>query len=154
MNTTNGMHWSGSTRPTPTKLKLTGAALRSMEAADTIANAAWDRLIAIEESIAAHWSAAFDGSSRKPVDAVWLANAYRLSSERAEAIEGVRRLAVRWQPGIQAVYLKEPHVWANTDTIRVKADDYISTLRAAGVAMGDEGCYLAEYWDDAAARGC
>ena len=167
MNTTT--NWRrNSGRPNPNPIPgLSGAALRSMEAADTIARAAWDALERVEDAIAAHWS-----TPAERVDAAWIAQAIRLTSELRRAAKAVDRggtVAPRWQSpnagdspshvgGGWPATAAEVFGGARTSTDRYALVELITsrllTLRNAGIPMPDAGTGTAEYWDDASARGC
>lgn len=150
-------------RPNPQTLRLSGAALRSMEAADAIARAAWDALERVEDEIAAHWS-----TPAEQVDAAWIAQALRLfaAQKAAAAPLGCDKgtVASRWRsfnpcaplgagpgegwPSAPTKNFASPH------TLEEIVKRKLELLRSAGVPMPDSDRLAPEYWDDASARGC
>lgn len=147
--------------PTPPTLTVTGAAARSVAAADEAGRAAHQVLADIHAVMVAHDTVDIAG-----IDATWCAQALRLLARRRVACDAIRygTLVPRWREfGMHQLV-----TWHDADAVaalagrycgNVESDweavikTYAATLAAAGVPPVIE-CLTAEAWDDAAARGC
>lgn len=146
---------SNHTIPTKPPLRVTGAALRSVQAADAEGRAAHQAVIDVQEEMAAHHAAYYDAGSQ--MDATWAAHALRLLARRQAAFNRVWGLGTRWKAAPNGVTLIVPGSWKSywypTQDWVGLIKDHADALAKAGVpAISDP--LSPEAWDDAAARGC
>lgn len=148
--------------PSVTQLTLTGAAARSAASADASAQQWLAKMQASADRLAA-------ALSRNP-DATAIAEAIRATEAYHTCWSAANELAPRWRSASAAVIVItglgargksvfEDVYWAldggNTmSCASTAATRYRDALIAAGVPMMGDGCSTAQYWDDAAARGC
>lgn len=133
-------------------LNVTGAALRSVQAADHTADAAYALLTATADRLSAALCV-----PEASVDATAIAIAITCLQSYSAAEIAVGQLVVRHR-GHSAVTMGDWPI-ANLYTgaaqaVRTAAEYYRQRLIDAGVQMPEAGVYTAEYWQDAAARGC
>ena len=146
---------SNHTIPAKPPLRVTGAALRSVQAADAEGRAAHQAVIDVQLEMAAHHAAYYDAGSQ--MDATWAAQALRLLARRQAAFDRVWGLGTRWKAAPNGVTLIVAGSWKSywypTQDWVGLIKDHADTLAKAGVpAISDPLC--PEAWDDAAARGC
>jgi len=138
---------------TPTPLPpLTGAALRAAASADAAAHAvlariqrAADRLVTVLNS--------------ETVDATTLAAGFEAADEFADARREIADLVPRHA---QAIRINELQAWpinpgwtsSASGALSAAAESYRARLIGAGVPLPASGSGTAEFWRDAAARGC
>lgn len=146
---------SNHTIPAKPPLRVTGAALRSVQAADAEGRAAHQAVIDVQLEMAAHHAAYCDAGSQ--MDATWAAQALRLLVRRHAAANVVWTLRTRWKESPSVVSLAVPGSWKarwypTQDWVGL-IKDHADALAKAGVpAISDP--LSPEAWDDAAARGC
>lgn len=133
------------------QLKVTGAAKRSVDAADAAGMAAHNAVTEVQMRILAHHQSMID----KGIDATWCAQALRLINEHKLAEDRIIDLKTRWKIiPTQVVYQSKStgsiypcNCWRNI------INDHAETLKRAGVPP-ITATMVPESWDDAAARGC
>ena len=133
------------------QLKVTGAAKRSVDAADAAGMAAHNAVIEVQMRILAHHQSMIDNG----IDATWCAQALRLINEHKIAEDRIMELTTRWsRKPIQVAYQSK-----STGTIYpcnswlTEIENYAEKLKWAGVPP-ITATMVPESWDDAAARGC
>lgn len=150
------------TRPTPSALLVTGAALRSVQAADAAAIAAYDALDRAAELVCAAF-----GGREDTLDASRMASIFEALGEFRRCSKQVEwpgcKLAQRWsRSAVAPVFTSasschdshKPDVYGLESHAIDAAYRLKTTLTRAGVPMPDSDHTTAQYWRDAAARGC
>lgn len=145
--------------PTPPALAVTGAAARSVAAADEAGRAAHQALADVHAAMVAHDQA----RPEKGIDATWCAQALRLIRQDGIAWNAIRNgtLVPRWrQFGLhQGVTWTDAtktltHCSGNLEvTWKNEIKTHAAALANAGVPPVSDPM-TPEAWDDAAARGC
>jgi hypothetical protein len=136
------------TMPTMPAMRVTGAALRSVEAADAAGRAAHQAIIDAQTAMVAHHKAIpADG-----IDATWAAESIRLIARQHDAIEAQSAIATRWGAWRASVLYVTPTQPMGLDW-EWRRKHYAADLRRAGVPAVTSTDDAAA-WDDAAARGC
>lgn len=146
---------SNHTIPAMPTLRLTGAALRSVQAADAEGRAAHQAVVDVQLEMAAHHAAYCDAGSN--MDATWAAQALRLLARRQSACNAVWTLKTRWKASPNGVALNVIGSWKSrwypTQDWAEMIKNHADTLAKAGVPPINDPL-SPEAWDDAAARGC
>ena len=143
--------------PTMPPLSVTGAALRSVQAADAQGHAAHAALVAVHEAMIRHEDARLSNG----IDATWCAEALALLDRMESARNGIRRLTTRWgwsTTDVRSVV----HVSPDSITERRSnlAFDWPTVIRGHARTLKDAGVppvsdqESRDAWIDAAARGC
>lgn len=151
------------TRPTPSALLVTGAALRSVQAADAAAIAAYDALDRAAELVCAAFGGREDTLDASRMASIFEAmDEFKRCSKQVEQGPGCK-LAPRWAKSTVAPVFsdasschdsKKPDVYGLESHAIDAAYRLKTTLTRAGVPMPDSDHTTAQYWRDAAARGC
>jgi len=150
MKTTSHTLHSTPTRPA---LRVTGAAARSVAAADEVGRAAHQAVIDIQIRMLAHEQVRRDDG----IDATWCAQALRLLAAHADAAERVSRLKTRWAQGVVSPVFREDDLGVISFS---PLNDWRHSIKCHGDALAHAGVppieaiLTPEAWDDAAARGC
>jgi len=132
--------------PTFPSLKVTGAAARSVQAADDAGMARHLAVVAAQQALVLH----VDGTSE--IDATWCAQVLRLIKREADAIKAVADLTTRWKMPVQCVLVHRGH-WYSYHAKNL-VEKYRHDLALAGIPLETTGMLTPEFWDDAAMRGC
>lgn len=141
---------------TPTPLPpLTGAALRAATAADTAAHALLARIQRAADRLATVLNS-------EAVDATTLAAGFEAADEFADARREIADLVPRHAQAIRISELQAWPIWpinpggssSVSGSLSAAAESYRARLIRAGVPLPASGSGTAEFWRDAAARGC
>ena len=137
--------------PTPLPI-LTGAALRAASSADTAAHALLARIQRAADRLAVVLNS-------ETVDATTLAAGFEALSEFEDAREGIMNLVPRHAQAIRINVLQDWPInpgWTSSvsGSLSAAAESYRARLIGAGVPLPASGSGTAEFWRDAAARGC
>jgi len=142
------------TAPTLEPITVTGAAKRSVDAADAAGMAAHNAVTEVQMRMLAHHKSRIDNG----IDATWCAQALRLINEHKCAEDRIANLKTRWKRDATcAVYCVGSGINADRicllDTWPNDIDRYAKKLEWAGVPP-IKATRVPESWDDAAMRGC
>lgn len=146
---------SNHTIPAKPPLRVTGAALRSVQAADAEGRAAHQAVVEVQLEMAAHHASYVEAGSK--MDATWAAQALRLLARRQAAANAVWELKTRWKAAPNGLTLNviggwKPRWYPTQDWVGL-VKGHADTLAEAGVPPISDPL-SPEAWDDAAARGC
>ncbi len=138
----------------PLKIKVTGAALRSVELADKAADQFYAEL---QMSV----DAVNDANGVVEINATNIAEMFRAIQGLNKIRDGKELLVKRHQHYILANFWESTYGnniinenASHQDYAKKCAEWYKGQLVEAGVPMSDTGFWTREYWLDAAARGC
>jgi len=140
---------------------LTGAAKRSADASAARASAWWEGLRAKVATLAAALgvpqdvaTAADIATAIRAMDAVRAGGPYTLAPYWSTRAQADLNRAINMEPALQFTSWPLGGSSHAAVTVARAARDRKMSLIAAGVPMAATGEQEAEYWDDAAARGC
>lgn len=135
---------------TPLPSHLSGQALRAAQAADRQAEAVVSRIRAAASRLEVVLCS-------KDVSAALLAEGFAAASEYRSALDARSTLTARHRVDVidDRIWPIMPNLhWAPWFALNQAAEYYRKTLVDAGIPMEESGYTAAQYWQDAAARGC
>ena len=145
-------------RPNPSPLTITGAAARSVASADAAAKAWWDHADALAAELERTLSAAEKATASDIASAADAWRAFVGHNETRDTLV-TRWKVTPWSHNATAVWRIDGAYCTAEGAILRCADRLRYTLTNAGVPMGKmpgpvHSADFADYWRDAAARGC